>query len=113
CAVASALPTPTAPPLARGPTPGAHLLRANALLGSASSAARLGGPALAGVLVYPAGPGCPALLQGLDLVLARFLLLRITVVRVHPERRSLRWDLAELWVAVRVRDWYWFSLVPH
>ncbi|WP_369182157.1 MFS transporter [Streptomyces sp. Y1] len=111
--VASAFAMPTSSPLVRGTTPEAHRLRANALLGSASSAARLGGPALAGVLVYTAGPGWAFLLDGLSFVLSAALLTRITVVRVPTERRSLRRDLAEGWSEVRARDWYWTSLIAH
>ncbi|WP_051838506.1 MFS transporter [Streptomyces sp. NRRL WC-3742] len=124
--IASAFAMPTSSSLVRGTTPEEHRLRANALLGSASSAARLGGPALAGVLVYTAGPGWAFVLDGLSFALSAALLTRITVTRVTAtpvdhapvdhapeERRSLRRDLAEGWSEVRSRDWYWTSLIGH
>ncbi|MFI6157891.1 MFS transporter [Kitasatospora sp. NPDC051170] len=116
--IASAFAIPTSSSLVRGTTPEEHRLRANALLGSANSAARLGGPALAGVLVYTAGPGWAFVLDGLSFVLSAALLTRITVTRTAPNRAtagrsSLRRDLAEGWSEVRSRDWYWTSLIGH
>ncbi|MFF2145557.1 MFS transporter [Kitasatospora sp. NPDC058190] len=110
---ASAFAMPTTSPLVTGTVPGEHRLRANALLGSATSAARLGGPALAGVLVYTAGPGWAFVLDGVSFLLSAALLTRITVAHVPAGSRSLRRDLAEGWSEVRSRDWYWTSLIAH
>ncbi|MFJ9696131.1 MFS transporter [Kitasatospora sp. NPDC101183] len=114
--LASAFAMPTSTPLVRATVPDEHRLRANALLGSALSAARLGGPALAGVLVYTAGPGWAFVLDGLSFVLSAALLARIgriSVERKSAERSSLRRDLADGWSEVRSRDWYWTSLIAH
>ncbi|MFJ9843205.1 MFS transporter [Kitasatospora sp. NPDC101155] len=110
---ASAFAMPTTSPLVTGTVPGEHRLRANALLGSATSAARLGGPALAGVLVYTAGPGWAFVLDGVSFLLSAVLLTRIAVAHVPARSRSLRRDLAEGWSEVRSRDWYWTSLIAH
>ncbi|MEV7782542.1 MFS transporter [Kitasatospora sp. NPDC088351] len=111
--VASAFAMPTASPLVAATVEGPHRMRANALLASASSAARLGGPALAGVLVYTAGAGWAFVLDGVSFVVSAALLARITVRHTPAERRSLLTDLAEGWVELRSRDWYWTSLIAH
>ncbi|MFH9352501.1 MFS transporter [Kitasatospora sp. NPDC017646] len=116
--LASAFAMPTTSPLVRAAVPTEHRLRANSLLGSATSAARLGGPALAGLLVYTAGPGWAFVADGVSFLLSAALLTR---VRLAPARdpiaaagaRPLRRDLAEGWREVRARDWYWTSLVAH
>ncbi|WP_224285674.1 MFS transporter, partial [Streptomyces sp. LS1784] len=91
-------------------------------LGTATGAARLGGPALAGLLVYTAGPGWAFVLDGASFALSAALLTRLTVDRVESARgaesataepRSLLRDLAEGWGEVRSRDWYWTSLIAH
>ncbi|MFG3229671.1 MFS transporter [Kitasatospora sp. NPDC048194] len=110
---ASAFAMPTASPLVRGTVPAEHRLRANALLGSATSAARLGGPALAGVLVLTAGPGWAFVLDSASFLLSAALLTRITVNHVPTGPSSLRRNLAEGWSEVRSRDWYWTSLIAH
>ncbi|MFJ2187036.1 MFS transporter [Kitasatospora sp. NPDC087861] len=110
---ASAFAMPTAAPLVAATVDGTRRLRANALLASAGSAARLGGPALAGVLVYTAGPEWAFVLDGASFVLSAALLTRLTVRHRPGERGSLRRDLAEGWSEVRSRDWYWTSLIAH
>ncbi|MFE6054027.1 MFS transporter [Kitasatospora sp. NPDC056446] len=125
---ASAFAAPTASPLVAATVRGALRLRANALLGTATGAARLAGPALAGLLVYTAGPGWAFLLDGASFVLSAALLLRLArLPRSTADRapgpdgadsatsrpRSLRRDLAEGWSEVRARDWYWTSLIAH
>ncbi|WP_189919781.1 MFS transporter [Kitasatospora xanthocidica] len=129
--VASAFAMPTASPLVAATVRGELRLRANALLGTATGAARLGGPALAGVLVYTAGPGWAFLLDGASFVLSAVLLARLPRPAIdrtdrtdhagHTDRtdrtpdggRSLRRDLADGWREVRSRDWYWTSLIAH
>ncbi|WP_049657722.1 MFS transporter, partial [Kitasatospora sp. MY 5-36] len=126
--IASAFAMPTASPLVAATVRGELRLRANALLGTATGAARLGGPALAGLLVYTAGPGWAFVLDGASFVLSAALLARLRVDRatgdpapddtapddtVPDAPRSLRRDLAEGWSEVRSRDWYWTSLIAH
>ncbi|MFD8784072.1 MFS transporter [Kitasatospora sp. NPDC059599] len=141
--IASAFAMPTASPLVAATVRGELRLRANALLSTATGVARLGGPALAGLLVYTAGPGWAFLLDGLSFALSAALLARLlrltrptadrtpgtsgttgtsgtpTADRTPAAdgadggRRSLRRDLAEGWSEVRARDWYWTSLIAH
>ncbi|MFI6642164.1 MFS transporter [Streptomyces sp. NPDC050504] len=110
---AAAFAMPTVSPLITGTVAPAGLLRANALLGVVSSAVRLGGPLLAGVLVLTVGPGWAFVLDGVSFAVSAALLAAIRVRRVPVPRRSLRADLKEGWVEVRSRDWYWTSLIAH
>ncbi|MFE4519302.1 MFS transporter [Kitasatospora sp. NPDC056783] len=110
---ASAFAMPTASPLVVAAVPGTLRLRANALLGTATGAAQLAGPALAGVLVYTAGPGWAFVLDGASFALSAALLTRLRVDHSPGEPRSLRRDLTEGWREVRSRDWYWTSLIAH
>ncbi|MEK2493738.1 MFS transporter [Kitasatospora purpeofusca] len=111
--IASAFAMPTASPLVAAAVDGPQRMRANALLASAVNGARLGGPALAGVLVLTAGPGWAFLLDGASFLVSAALLTRLKVRRAPAERRSLRADLLRGWSEVRSRDWYWTSLIGH
>ncbi|MEV5510150.1 MFS transporter [Streptomyces orinoci] len=111
--IASAFAMPTATPLVAATVPGVQRMRANALLASAGNAARLGGPALAGVLVYTAGAGWAFVLDGASFMASAALLTRLTVRHIPGERRPLLADLALGWDEVRSRDWYWTSLIGH
>ncbi|MEU9041677.1 MULTISPECIES: MFS transporter [unclassified Kitasatospora] len=126
--IASAFAMPTASPLVAATVPVELRLRANALLGTANGAARLGGPALAGLLVYTAGPGWAFVLDGASFVVSATLLTLLTrftrpagdrapgadrADQAPGEPRSLRRDLADGWGEVRSRDWYWTSLIAH
>ncbi|MFE4973828.1 MFS transporter [Kitasatospora sp. NPDC056651] len=110
---ASAFAMPTASPLVVAAVPDALRLQANALLGTATGTAQLAGPALAGVLVYTAGPGWAFVLDGASFTLSAALLTRLRVDHSPGEPRSLRRDLTEGWREVRSRDWYWTSLIAH
>ncbi|MFD0273138.1 MFS transporter [Kitasatospora sp. NPDC127111] len=110
---ASAFAMPTATPLVAATVEGPLRMRANALLASVSNAARLGGPALAGVLVYTAGAGWAFVLDGLSFAVSAALLTRLTVRHSPAERRPFFADLTEGWTEIRSRDWYWTSLVAH
>ncbi|WP_380286421.1 MFS transporter [Kitasatospora purpeofusca] len=111
--IASAFAMPTATPLVAATVTGPQRMRANALLASAVNAARLGGPALAGLLVWTAGAGWAFLLDGASFLVSAALLTRLRVRHTPGERRSLRTDLLHGWGEVRSRDWYWTSLVGH
>ncbi|MER6994499.1 MFS transporter [Streptomyces sp. NPDC000410] len=110
---ASAFAMPTVSPLITGMVPEAGLARANAAMAVAQSATRLGGPALAGLLIYTAGAGWAFVLDGVTFAVSAALLAAVRVRRVPVERRSLLADLREGWGEVRTRDWYWTSLVAH
>ncbi|MBP0450487.1 MFS transporter [Kitasatospora sp. RG8] len=110
---ASAFAMPTASPLVAATVEGPLRMRANALLASTGNAARLGGPALAGVLVYTAGAGWAFVLDAASFAVSAALLTRITVRHTPAERRPFFADLAEGWTELRSRDWYWTSLIAH
>ncbi|WP_326767335.1 MFS transporter [Streptomyces sp. NBC_01591] len=110
---AGAFAMPTASPLIRGTVAESGLLRANSLMAVVSSTTRLGGPALAGVLILTAGPGWAFVLDGLSFAVSAALLSAVEVRHVPIPRRSLFTDLKEGWSEVRSRDWYWTSLIAH
>ncbi|MDG4787074.1 MFS transporter [Micromonospora sp. WMMD1102] len=111
--VASAFGMPTTSPLVAGVVEAAGRQRANAALGAARSATGLAGPALAGVLIWAAGPGWAFVLDGASFAVSAALLAVLRVRRIEVARRPLLADLREGWSEVRSRDWYWSSLVAH
>jgi MFS family permease len=110
---ASAFAMPTSAPLVAGTVEKSGLLRANSLMASAASATRLGGPALAGLLIFTAGPGWAFLLDAASFATSAALLTVVRVRRTPIPHRSMRADLVQGWTEVRSRDWYWTSLVAH
>jgi len=86
---------------------------ANSLLGVASSATSIAGPALAGVLIFTAGAGWVFVLDAVTFVFSAATLALIRVRRVEVPRQTLRRDLVAGWVEVRARTWYWTSLIGH
>ncbi|MET7836753.1 MFS transporter [Micromonospora sediminicola] len=111
--IASAFAMPTASPLVAGVVHAEGRQRANALLGATTNASRLAGPALAGLLVWTAGPGWAFVIDAASFGVSAVLLAAIQVRHVPVEHRSLRADLVLGWREVRARDWYWSSLVAH
>ncbi|GIG87593.1 MFS transporter [Plantactinospora endophytica] len=111
--VASAFSMPTSSPLVAGVVDGPGRQRANAALGAARSATALAGPALAGALIWAAGPGWAFVLDGVSFAVSAALLAVLRVRRTPVQRRPLLADLREGWAEVRSRDWYWTSLVAH
>ncbi|MEU1347392.1 MFS transporter [Streptomyces sp. NPDC005795] len=110
---AGAFSMPTVSPLIRGTVAASELLRANALMAVVNSATRIGGPAVAGALVFTAGPGWAFVLDGASFAVSAALLAAIEVRHVPIPRRSLIGDLKEGWSEVRGRGWYWTSLLAH
>ncbi|MFV5993882.1 MFS transporter [Streptomyces sp. NPDC056231] len=110
---AGAFAMPTASPLIRGTVEASGLLRANSLMAVATSATRLGGPAVAGTLILTAGPGWAFVLDSASFAVSAALLSAIKVRHVPIPRRSMLADLKEGWGEVRGRDWYWTSLIAH
>src|SRR5260370_26644160 len=103
--------TPSLTALTPDIAPPGRLSDANALLGLAQSAARVTGPAMAGVLVAVTMPGVVIALDAASYgasVLA-LSLLRLPASRARP-RSPLR-DLAEGWSAFRSRTWLWVTTV--
>ncbi|GAB3978791.1 MFS transporter [Plantactinospora veratri] len=111
--VASAFAMPTTSPLVAGVVDPAGRQRANAALGAARSATGLAGPALAGALIWAAGPGWAFVLDGASFAVSAALLAVLRVRRIPVEPQSLLADLREGWSEVRSRDWYWSSLLAH
>ncbi|MFJ8646298.1 MFS transporter [Streptomyces sp. NPDC093546] len=110
---AGAFAMPTTSPLVTGTVPPDGLARANAAMGVAGSVARLGGPALAGLLVLTSGPGWAFVLDAATFAASAALLAAVRVAHVPVGRRPFLADLREGWQEVRSRDWYWTSLVAH
>ncbi len=97
-----------------------QLGNANALYGLASSATRIAGPALGGVLIALAGPGVVVAADAASFgasVLALSLLRMPPATRTaehprgQPPARSLRRDIAEGWAEFRSRTWLWVTTV--
>ncbi|GGP87104.1 MFS transporter [Streptomyces melanogenes] len=110
---ASAFAMPAMAPLITSTVEEENRRRANALMGVVSSATRLGGPALAAVLILTAGPGWAFVLDSASFAVSAALLTSIRVRHVPLVRRSLAADLKEGWGEMRSRDWYWTSLFAH
>ncbi|MCN9240565.1 MFS transporter [Streptomyces sp. RY43-2] len=110
--VATAFAQPTFSPLVIGTVPEAQRQQANAAVAAASSAARLAGPPLAGVLLLP-GSGWAFISVGVGYAVSAALLMPLRVAHVRPPRRAFLADLREGWTEVRSRDWYWTSLIAH
>ena len=110
---AAAFDAPATLPLVAGTTDGDGRQAANALMGVASSATNLAGPALAGVLLFTVGAGWAFVL---DAATFGFSVVTLALIKVTPVRvpaRSLYGDLAAGWAEVRARTWYWTSLIGH
>lgn len=110
---AGAFAMPTVSPLIRGTVAKSGLQRANSLMAVVNSATRIGGPTVAGALVFTAGPGWAFVLDGASFAVSAALLSAITVQHVPIPRSTLLSDLKEGWGEVRSRDWYWTSLITH
>ncbi|MFI7606400.1 MFS transporter [Micromonospora sp. NPDC049366] len=111
---AAAFALPTGSPLVTGTVAPERRQRANALLGTTANASRLAGPALAGALIWAAGPGWAFVLDAGSFAVSAALLAVIRVRPVaRPERRSVGADLRHGWREVTSRDWFWSSLLAH
>ena len=126
---ATAFDSPSASPLVAATVDGSARLAANSLVATAVNATWLGGPALAGLLIYTAGAGWAFVFDAATFAIGAALLavLRVdpapaadpaadpaaTASDAEPHRVSLRSDLAQGWLEVRSRDWYWSSLIAH
>ncbi|MEU4531965.1 MFS transporter [Micromonospora ureilytica] len=110
---ASAFAIPTSSPLVAGTVEPADRQRANALMGITANTSRLAGPALAGALIWAAGPGWAFILDGASFALSAALLALVRVRHVPVPRRSVLADLRHGFGEVRARDWFWTSLLGH
>jgi MFS family permease len=96
--------------------PRGQLGNANALYGLASSATRIAGPALGGVLVALAGPAVVVAADAATFAVSVLALglLRIPVRAAGPSREArgtLRRDVAAGWSEFRSRTWLWVVAV--
>ena len=93
-------------------SPRNQLGNANALYGLATSATRIAGPALGGLLVAAAGP---AVVVAADAASYAMSVLALSLLRVPggnaSVRRSLLRDMAEGWGEFRSRTWLWVVTV--
>jgi MFS family permease len=100
-------------------SPPDQLGNANALYGLATSAARIAGPALGGILIAVAGPAAVVAADAASYaasVLALGLLRMpgaagVTGAAARRARRSLLGDMAEGWGEFRSRTWLWVITV--
>ena len=82
--------------------------QANAWLSTSSSAARLGGVALGGVVVGFLGAGVGLAVDAASFLVSALLLARLGLAGVaRAERRSMLAELTEGWNEFRSRTWVW------
>jgi MFS family permease len=91
--------------------PAARLGDANALLGVAQSAARVGGPALAGVLIAVTGPATVIAADAASFGVSLAALALLRVPPAPPAGRSPWRDLADGWAEFRAQTWLWVVTV--
>ena len=81
---------------------------ANALYGMSQSAAKVGGPALAGVLVAVTNPAVVIAVDAASFAISAVALAGLKLPALDPEARSsLLADLAAGWETFRSRTWLW------
>jgi MFS family permease len=89
-----------------------RLADANALLGVCESAAQVGGPALAGVLIGVSSPAAIIAVDAASYAASVLALWRLRIPqRAAAARRSPLHDLAEGWQVFRSRTWLWVVTV--
>jgi MFS family permease len=87
---------------------------ANGLMSFSEDFFQVGGPAAAGVLVAAFGPGLVFAVDAASFLVSAVSLIRLKLApRNIPTRRSLRSDLATGWHEMRIRPWYWLTLIAH
>ncbi|MDO5701069.1 MAG: MFS transporter [Bowdeniella nasicola] len=84
-----------------------HIQRANASLATARNAARIGGPALAGLLVAGAGGGWTLLLDATSFLAAAFCFSRLPTTSRPSAPAPLLRDLVEGWATFCALRWVW------
>jgi MFS family permease len=86
--------------------------QANALVSLSESGAKIGGPALAGILVATAGPAWVFAVDGATFVASAAFLLAVRIPRrVPPPRQHFLRDLAAGWSELTARTWLWTSVL--
>ena len=110
---AAAFGVPATLPLVAGTVDAAGRLAANSLLGVASSATSVAGPAIAGALIFTVGAGWAFVLDAATFAVSAGTLAVIRVRPVQAAREPLRRELASGWAEVRARTWFWSSIIGH
>ena len=101
--------TPSLTALTPDLAPPARLSDANALLGVAQSAARVTGPAAAGILVAVTMPGLVIALDAASYGASVLALSLLRLPAAAPRRGSPLRDLADGWAQFRSRTWLWVT----
>jgi hypothetical protein len=101
--------TPSLTALTPDIAPPARLSDANALLGVAQSAARVTGPAAAGILVAVTMPGVVIALDAASYGASVLALSLLRLPAAAPRRGSPLRDLADGWAQFRSRTWLWVT----
>lgn len=107
--------TPTMSPLIFATVPQAHRLRANSYLGVIRGVALVAGPGVAGVLAVTVGPGWTFIVTAAIFAVAACTLggLRVAPRPVVEHPVSFLRQLADGWLEVRSRPWFWSNLIGH
>jgi MFS family permease len=101
--------TPSLTALTPDLAPPARLSDANALLGVAQSAARVTGPAAAGIVVAVTMPGVVIALDAASYGASVLALSLLRLPAAAPRRGSPLRDLADGWAQFRSRTWLWVT----
>jgi hypothetical protein len=91
--------------------PADRLADANALLSVAQSAARVSGPALAGILIAVTSPATVIAIDAGTFGLSVLALARLRVPTVRPPAHSPWRDLTDGWEQFRAQTWLWVTTV--
>ncbi|MFI6044598.1 MFS transporter [Nocardia sp. NPDC051321] len=107
--------TPTMSPLIFATVPQAHRLQANSYLGVVRGITLVAGPGIAGVLAVTVGPGWTFIVTAAVFAVAACTLggLRVAPRPVVEHPVSFVRQLADGWLEVRSRPWFWSNLIGH
>jgi hypothetical protein len=103
--------TPSLTALTPDITPAGRLSDANALVGLAQSAARVAGPAVAGILVAATMPGLVIALDAASYGASAVALSLLRLPAAAARHTSPLRDLADGWAVFRSRTWLWVTTV--
>lgn len=81
--------------------------RANALLSIATSATRVGGAAIGGIVVAFLGAGSALAFDAATFLGSALVLSRLGLVGTAPRRRAMLHELVDGWTEFRSRSWVW------
>jgi MFS family permease len=93
--------------------PPGHAGDANALISLAQTTARIGGPAVAGILVAVLGPGPVLACDAASFGASVLSLLLLKMPPALPAAASPLRDLADGWAAFRTRPWLWLTTLQY